>query len=212
MNNLAENIELETAIEIPQKWLIDTLKVALNFAAKKDVRYYLNGLLLEFKQNELAIVATDGHRLFFNDIECFIPDNLKGMQYILNRDSLTQLKSFPKVSDEDVNATFEIPEPDSRFATIKDYNGQQYMFETIDGKFPDYQRVMWRERLHEDDSKGVCGINLSYLADLAKLKPIIGKFNGGLMEMKGPNTSIRITAQNTISNTDILVFVMPMRV
>ena len=31
--------------------------------ASQDVRYYLNGLLMEYKEGEVNAVATDGHRL-----------------------------------------------------------------------------------------------------------------------------------------------------
>ena len=40
------------------------LKAALLFAAKKDVRYYLNAVLIEWDIDNVSIVATDGHRLF----------------------------------------------------------------------------------------------------------------------------------------------------
>jgi DNA polymerase-3 subunit beta len=40
------------------------LKAALLFAAKKDVRSYLNGVLIEWNSENVTIVATDGHRLF----------------------------------------------------------------------------------------------------------------------------------------------------
>lgn len=40
------------------------LKAALLFAAKKDVRNYLNGVLIEWDDDTVFVVATDGHRLF----------------------------------------------------------------------------------------------------------------------------------------------------
>lgn len=42
----------------------DHLKAALVFAPKKDYRYYLNGVLIEWDTETVSVVATDGHRLF----------------------------------------------------------------------------------------------------------------------------------------------------
>ena len=42
----------------------DHLKAALLFAARKDVRHYLNGVLIEWSRDNVFTVATDGHRLF----------------------------------------------------------------------------------------------------------------------------------------------------
>ena len=37
--------------------------------AQQDVRYYLNGMLLEIAENNLRVVATDGHRLAMNQTQ-----------------------------------------------------------------------------------------------------------------------------------------------
>ena len=37
--------------------------------AHQDVRYYLNGLLLELGSSELRAVATDGHRLAIAEMD-----------------------------------------------------------------------------------------------------------------------------------------------
>lgn len=36
--------------------------------AQQDVRYYLNGLLLEVSSGVVRLVATDGHRLAFQEL------------------------------------------------------------------------------------------------------------------------------------------------
>ena len=56
------------AATIPQvrTAIIDLTQFAM---AQQDVRYYLNGLLLEIGSNYLRAVATDGHRLAAADIE-----------------------------------------------------------------------------------------------------------------------------------------------
>jgi DNA polymerase-3 subunit beta len=46
--------------------LLESAKFAM---AQQDVRYYLNGMLLEIKNGLIRVVATDGHRMAINDIE-----------------------------------------------------------------------------------------------------------------------------------------------
>src|SRR5690606_35326601 len=46
--------------------LIDSTAFSM---AQQDVRYYLNGLLLELRKGRLRAVATDGHRLAMSDAE-----------------------------------------------------------------------------------------------------------------------------------------------
>ena len=58
-----ENIELVERVSLPEatlKELIDRTAFAM---AHQDVRYYLNGTLLDVREGALRCVATDGHRL-----------------------------------------------------------------------------------------------------------------------------------------------------
>ena len=52
------------------KALIESTSFAM---AQQDVRYYLNGMLWELKNNQLRTVATDGHRMALCDgsLRCF---------------------------------------------------------------------------------------------------------------------------------------------
>src|SRR5437762_11892337 len=60
---LVEEINAQQTLTMPQgefRRLIDKTHFAM---AQQDVRYYLNGLLLETDGKALRAVATDGHRL-----------------------------------------------------------------------------------------------------------------------------------------------------
>ena len=48
------------------KKLLDQTAFAM---AQQDVRYFLNGMLVEFGNNHVRAVATDGHRLAMSDLE-----------------------------------------------------------------------------------------------------------------------------------------------
>src|SRR5688500_11425350 len=60
-----EGSEPEGEVTIKQKELKLLLSMVQYAMAQQDMRYYLNGLLLLINDNELKVVATDGHRLAF---------------------------------------------------------------------------------------------------------------------------------------------------
>ena len=60
---VVENINAERELTISQSDLRHLLDKTHFSMAQQDVRYYLNGLLLETGNGKLRAVATDGHRL-----------------------------------------------------------------------------------------------------------------------------------------------------
>src|SRR6516225_9096224 len=66
---LVEEINAQQTLSIPQgefRRLIDKTHFSM---AQQDVRYYLNGLLLETERKALRAVATDGHRLALSEVD-----------------------------------------------------------------------------------------------------------------------------------------------
>tara|TARA_B100000809_G_C15130320_1_gene528116 strand:+ start:1772 stop:2875 length:1104 start_codon:yes stop_codon:yes gene_type:complete len=102
--------------------------------ASQDVRYYLNGLLLEFDNNEIKGVATDGHRLALASSVLENKEELK-LKQILPRKAVLELSKLLPQSDEAV----EINVGTSYFS-VKSGN-LQFSSKLIDGKYPDYEKV-----------------------------------------------------------------------
>jgi DNA polymerase-3 subunit beta len=103
--------------------------------ANQDVRYYLNGLLLELRQNALRAVATDGHRLALCEAELeLIPGDIN--QIILPRKGVMELSRL--LSDSDDGCRIEL---NSNFIRI-DLGAIVFTSKLIDGRFPDYDRVI----------------------------------------------------------------------
>tara|TARA_R110000823_G_scaffold125385_1_gene251974 strand:+ start:6500 stop:7612 length:1113 start_codon:yes stop_codon:yes gene_type:complete len=107
--------------------------------AQQDVRYYLNGMLWELQGQHLRVVATDGHRLAM----CTCPDKLqvKGdgdAQVILPRKGVLELARL--LMDEDEDIAIVIGSNHIR-AMTSDFT---FTSKLVDGKFPDYQRVLPR--------------------------------------------------------------------
>ncbi len=105
--------------------------------AQQDVRYYLNGLLLEIGDDTLRAVATDGHRLALGTLS--VPTYLEETrQVIVPRKGVQELVRLLDDTDEPVTLT--IGSSHMR-ATAGQYT---FTSKLIEGKFPDYNRVIPR--------------------------------------------------------------------
>ncbi len=117
------------------KRLIERTSFAM---AQQDVRYYLNGMLFELSSGQLRLVATDGHRLamatFTNDAVAVDGQS----QVILPRKGVVELSRL--LMNEDDNAAIVVGNNHIQVIT------QDFTFTSklIDGKFPDYERVLPR--------------------------------------------------------------------
>lgn len=103
--------------------------------AQQDVRYYLNGLLLELEGNQLRAVATDGHRLALCDTR-INTKQAKPVQVIVPRKGVTELARL--LHDDEKNINVQISSNHIRI----ELEGIKFTSKLVDGKFPDYTRVI----------------------------------------------------------------------
>lgn len=114
------------------KQLIDQTAFCM---ANQDVRYYLNGLLLELKQDALRSVATDGHRLALCEVKCdLVPGDVT--QVIVPRKGVMELSRL--LSESDAVCKLEL---NANFLRIS-FDDMVFTSKLIDGRFPDYDRVI----------------------------------------------------------------------
>lgn len=123
-----------TLVTIGQRQLKDLLKQVEFAMAQQDIRYYLNGLLFEVVANRLNIVGTDGHRLSFTSAE--LKQNYDKQDVILPRKTVIELIKLLDDSDEDVQIELASNQVNFSFSHFK------LISKVIDGKFPDYNRVI----------------------------------------------------------------------
>ncbi len=102
--------------------------------AQQDIRYYLNGLLLEVEGNRLNLVGTDGHRLSFTSTE--LQQTYEKNEVILPRKTVIELIKLLDDTDEEINIEIGSGQVNFEFNKIK------LISKVIDGKFPDYHRVI----------------------------------------------------------------------
>ncbi len=114
------------------KSLLDRTAFAM---AKQDVRYYLNGVLLETQQGSLRAVATDGHRLALCNVSATIPA-AEQKQLIIPRKGVQELVRLVEEKETDM----EVIMSKSHIQIVLD----ELIFTSklIDGKYPDYNRVI----------------------------------------------------------------------
>lgn len=103
--------------------------------AQQDVRYYLNGLLLEMESNTIRTVATDGHRLALCDTGIEL-EMEQPVQIIVPRKGVQELIRL--LDDTDKEVTVRISSNHIQIVM----EGLQFTSKLIDGKFPDYERVI----------------------------------------------------------------------
>lgn len=120
---------------VPQALLKDLIGLVQYAMAQQDIRYYLNGLLMVVEDGHLYLVATDGHRLAFARRE-LETKNLPKQEVILPRKTILELSKLLAESDSPV--AIQLSGSQARFA----FGDVVLVSKLIDGKFPDYGRVI----------------------------------------------------------------------
>ncbi|WP_041521950.1 DNA polymerase III subunit beta [Gilvimarinus agarilyticus] len=105
--------------------------------AQQDVRYYLNGMLWEVKQDQLRVVATDGHRMAMCTRAVGV-NTADTIQAILPRKGVLELSRLMGDVEDLVDITLSA---NHVRVTSEDYT---FTSKLVDGKFPDYERVLPR--------------------------------------------------------------------
>lgn len=117
--------------------LLRLLRATQHAMATNDVRYYLNGALFDFSQSGVTVVATDGHRL----ATCSSPSAnfAEKSQTILSRSFVNALLRVVPQSEESLTMRIWDDEA-SRVELV--VGATTLRSRVIDGKFPDYQKVI----------------------------------------------------------------------
>lgn len=128
-------IETPLSFQLPQvqlKQLIEQTQFAM---AQQDVRYYLNGLMLEIAPDRVITVATDGHRLAYSEIQAATGVS-EGRQVIVPRKGVVELHRLLEGEDSPVEVQIGKNHIRLILPTVT------FTSKLIDGKFPDYQQVI----------------------------------------------------------------------
>ena len=130
-----EDIKAQRSVNLPQKELRELIERTHFSMAQQDVRYYLNGLLLETSPKRVRAVATDGHRLAMCDLNAEVPD-LPALQVIVPRKGVLELQRLLADGEEPARVSFG-----TNHVRVE-LSGLRFTSKLIDGRFPDYERVV----------------------------------------------------------------------
>lgn len=130
-----EGLKVELALpHSDMRRLVDRTKFAM---ANQDVRYYLNGLLLELSGNTLRAVASDGHRMALCTVDggAEVPERLRS---IVPRKSVADMQRLLEDSDEEVRLVL------GRTYLRVTQGNYTLTSKLVDGQFPEVDRLIPR--------------------------------------------------------------------
>lgn len=126
--------ELEMSLAQSQlRHLIDRTSFSM---AQQDVRYFLNGMLLEVTPQHLRSVATDGHRLAMCTLTPGAGESR--VQVIVPRKGVNELARLVAEGDEQVRLSL------GSNHLRAELGGYTFITKLVDGRFPDYEKVIPR--------------------------------------------------------------------
>jgi DNA polymerase-3 subunit beta len=131
---VAEQLENAEKVEIEQRQIKKLFGLVQYAMAQQDIRYYLNGVLLVIDGAYLKLVATDGHRLAFTATK--LDREYPKREVILPRKTVNELSKLLQDSEDKI--IFELAENQVRIS----FSDVVVTSKVIDGKFPDYERVI----------------------------------------------------------------------
>jgi DNA polymerase-3 subunit beta len=137
---VVEDIKAGQSLSVSQETLGRLIEKTHFSMAQQDVRYYLNGMLLETSAGHLRAVATDGHRLALSQAE--LDGKVDEQQVIVPRKGVLELQRL-MTGDGEVNIEFG-----ANHIRIQ-LDGIRFTSKLIDGRFPEYERVIPKESSNE---------------------------------------------------------------
>ena len=151
--------------------------------AQQDVRYYLNGMLLEVQTGILRAVATDGHRLAMCSMEAAI-EQVERHQVIVPRKGILELARL--LTEQDAEVAIVLGQHHIR-ATTGEFT---FTSKLVDGKFPDYERVLPRggDKLVVADRQGLReAFSRTAILSNEKYRGIRLQLESGLLKIQANN-------------------------
>jgi DNA polymerase-3 subunit beta len=132
---LIEGVQAVNSLHVKTEDLSRLLQQTAFAMANQDVRYFLNGLLLELDEGAIRCVATDGHRLALAEAAFDQEEQVKH-QIIIPRKGVLELQKLLKEAPEIIELHIGRNHISARFGST------QFTSKLIDGRFPDYNLVI----------------------------------------------------------------------
>ena len=126
--------KMDCAFSINAGILREAFNKTLFCMANQDVRYYLNGLMLNISNNKLKFVASDGHRLSIFETEIDLATGIEA-RILIPRKGIIEFNRLLDEPDMDVNVMF------SKNHIKIAINNLVFLSKLIDAKYPEFSKV-----------------------------------------------------------------------
>ena len=193
--NLGDEKNLKFILKSDEmKALLESVSFSM---AIQDVRYYLNGLLLQVNGEELVAVATDGHRLCFNKINISsLKESSEALSCIVPRKAVIELQKILS-AERDINIEICIH---SNYIEIS-LPGKKLISKLIEGNYPDYKKVIPNDSKHK-----VMFNKKDFLEKLNRVSILTSdKYRGIRITLKGETAVLKSTNSDQEEATENII-------
>ena len=183
----------EVSFKIESKALKQVLDKTAFAMAQQDVRFFLNGMLIEISEGFLRAVATDGHRLALNGLTVVGASTDK--QVILPRKGVFEVQRLL----QEVSGEVEIVVSGNHLSVLTDEF--ELVTKLLDGRFPDYERVIPRDGdcvIEADKNMLRQALSRTAILSNEKFRAIRVRFSKGSIELSANNPE-QERAEETVS-------------
>lgn len=181
------------------------LEAVLKFAAKKDERYYLEGVRVAVRAGKCHLMASDGGAMFCGVFDIPEGDEMFDCDIIIPAgDVKIALKLAKLVKANEVALTFHNPEG----SLTGGWTLASTSFRPIDGRFPDAQRLINMAREKAGEPQQAANYSVDYLVaarDALRLWDNTPKANYALHQRGTDAASMHA------SNGSAFILIMPIR-
>jgi len=173
----------EVEVSLSSRILKKAMEKTLYAMALQDVRYYLNGLLLDLDGGLLRTVSSDGHRLAVYE-ETLEGTRLEPRQVIIPRKGVLEL--YRLLGDQDEIISLGIAPNNIRvlMGTVS------FSAKLIEGRFPDFRRVMPRDiskTIHIEKDLFKSALTRVAVLSTEKIKGVSLEVEGDTMKLQAQN-------------------------
>ncbi|MDE0759358.1 MAG: DNA polymerase III subunit beta [Pseudomonadales bacterium] len=175
--------ETQQSVTVDSQSLKQLLELTGFAMAQQDVRYFLNGMLIEHGEGYLRSVATDGHRLAMNSLPLDKGQASLG-QVIVPRKGVLELQRLLTEFEENVSISI------GSSHLCLEAGGYRLTTKLIDGRFPDYERVIPRNGdktilANKQDLRRA--LNRTAILSNEKFRGIRVQFSSGVIQLTANN-------------------------
>lgn len=187
---------------------VSIIAAASHAMAKQDIRYYLNGMMIEKSPHGgVRVVATNGHHLIaLRSAKATIKQRKKA-QYIV---PAKMILSIVKAAKQGLEVEFKVSSAGEVSARVGDVT---YHDKIIEARYPE-----WEKTIPEDDTlSGPVEVAPQYIESVIKAHTSLCKFegrgtkyNGIRWHMRGNNKPLIATFGDALDEVDALAVIMPL--